>query len=721
MDSADSSSQINAGGDVSIGGDVVAGDKIVILQPVERPADTPCPELTRAFTGRAAELARLQAELADAAGVIIWGAPGVGKTQLALRLGRLAADKRAGTLICVDLYGTGAPPPLARVMARVLEKLLGQPIPSLPDGVLADQYRSRLAERPVVLVLDNAGDEAQVEALLPPENCPLIVTARRQLAVAGLPAHRLGEFTPDEARTYVRTQWPKAGAALEPLVELSGGLPFALHHLALAFTKLPPATAAAAWLANARDARVRLHHTAVEAALNASAQPLSPELRDHWQRLAVFAAPFEVSHAQIVWDLEPALADTELGELWNAGLIEHAGGVRYRLHDLTRLYAAQHLAPASRAQTEARLAAALLAGPLNLSLARSLAESVANPAWPLAELAPAVAQAHRQLLLAPALSQDDRRAAAFRLTRMRALGGLPAAEMEVCLDLIGRFVTRADNLEYLADTITQALTGELTEPQRAVLRVHRAAKLGGLGRLAEAEADYLQAQPELGAFPRLAAQAELGLGNIALFRGLGAAEPEDRGRCLREAAAHYLAGDQRLGAAAPDPILRVTLAGHLAYTYGALEQWPAAHQAAAAGFQILMDARARLEPEDYDHYWVYLLEQASLVRELAAEADQQRGEPAAARANYQAALELAEQAIEMMRAAPPSEGLIVAYNNAGRFLWALRTLGAPEAAELAARAGAYWRPAAQLARRLRLTDHLQEAESYLQAWSAAPA
>ncbi len=156
------------------------------------PAELP-PDIAT-FTGRQAELARLGALLAPsqmaarAAAlviVVLAGKPGVGKSALALHLAHEAASWYPDAQLYADLRGS-EPQPLApdEVLGRFL-RALGRRADDIPIG-LADQtaaYRSALAGKRALVVLDNAASEAQVRPLLPGSpTCAVLLTCRRALA-----------------------------------------------------------------------------------------------------------------------------------------------------------------------------------------------------------------------------------------------------------------------------------------------------------------------------------------------------------------------------------------------------------------------------------------------------------------------------------------------------------------------------------------------------------
>ncbi|MFI7641445.1 BTAD domain-containing putative transcriptional regulator [Nonomuraea sp. NPDC049400] len=154
--------------------------------PHQLPADVPD------FTGRAEDVAALTRALSaeerrpdgPPSIAVVTGPPGVGKSALAVHCAHaLRAEYPAGQLyLC--LGGTDADPadPLD-LLAEAL-RALGVAEPALPPTLRerASLYRSMLAERPMLIFLDDAADTAQVRALLPGSGCAVLVTSRLRIA-----------------------------------------------------------------------------------------------------------------------------------------------------------------------------------------------------------------------------------------------------------------------------------------------------------------------------------------------------------------------------------------------------------------------------------------------------------------------------------------------------------------------------------------------------------
>ncbi|MFF3752459.1 BTAD domain-containing putative transcriptional regulator [Streptomyces sp. NPDC002018] len=212
-----------------------------------RPAQLP-PDLA-VFTGRDAELARAQALLpedgsASPAVVIsaIGGAPGVGKTTLAVHWAHQVAPRFPDGQLYVNLRGYDPGESVMRPAEAIRSFLdaFGVPPGRVPASLDAQTalYRSLLADRRVLVLLDNARDAEQVRPLLPAApGCLAIVTSRHQLpglmASDGARPLRLDLLTADESLDFLVRRLGEERVAAEPdaaghIVELCGRLPLAL-------------------------------------------------------------------------------------------------------------------------------------------------------------------------------------------------------------------------------------------------------------------------------------------------------------------------------------------------------------------------------------------------------------------------------------------------------------------------------------------------------------
>jgi DNA-binding SARP family transcriptional activator len=328
------------------------------------------PPAVRHFTGRAGELQTLTRLLDESGGqtsgtvVIsaIGGTAGVGKTALALHWAHQVADRFPGGQLYVNLrgYGPSAAPAAPAAAIRGFLDALGVPPERIPLGLDAQAglYRSLLADRKMLIVLDNAADEQQVRPLLPagPE-CVVIVTSRSQLA--GLAAAHgawlltLDVFSPAEAQRMLAARVGADRAAAEPeaIIEIAGlcaCLPLALA-VAAARAAARPGFPLAALAAELRDAHGRLDAldagdpgSSVRAVFSWSVRQLGPATARMFRLLGLHPGPdITAPAAASLAGCGYAGARRLLRELTSVCLLtEHSPG-RYASHDLLRTYAAE--------------------------------------------------------------------------------------------------------------------------------------------------------------------------------------------------------------------------------------------------------------------------------------------------------------------------------------------------------------------------------------------
>ena len=332
------------------------------------PVPRQLPAAVADFTGRAAELAALTATLdqagASAPGTVvisaIGGTAGIGKTALALHWAHQIAHRFADGQLHANLRGfdpTGTPVIPAQAIRGFLDALGVPPerIPASPDAQ-AGLYRSMMADKRMLIVLDNASDEQQVRPLLPASPASLVlVTSRNQLsglATDGARMLSLDVLSSGEAVQLLTTRLGSARADAEPdalaeIASLCAGLPLALA-VAAARAAARPTFPLAALAAELRDSTGRLDAldardpaASVRAVLSWSYQQLSPHAARMFRLLGLHPGP-DISApaaASLAAAGEPE-ARQLLGELTRAHLTaEHVPG-RYAFHDLLRAYAA---------------------------------------------------------------------------------------------------------------------------------------------------------------------------------------------------------------------------------------------------------------------------------------------------------------------------------------------------------------------------------------------
>jgi DNA-binding SARP family transcriptional activator/tetratricopeptide (TPR) repeat protein len=320
------------------------------------------------FTGRADALRTLHELAARAVGrpgavaiSAIDGTAGIGKSALAVHWGQQAAGFFPDGQLYVNLRGfdpTGLPVEAA-VAIRGFLAALGVPAARLPGDAdaQASLYRSLLAGRQVLVVLDNACDAEQVRPLLPGSaGCLAVITSRNYLgslvAVDGAEPLTLDLLSPAEARELLARRLGGKRVSAEPeaaerLVAACAGLPLALNIIA-ARAAASPGLSLAVLAEQVGDSRGRLAaldigdvKASVRAVISWSYRALGEAQARMFRLLAVHPGPdITAAAAASLTAVSPAQAGAALRDLSTANLLAERVPGRYALHDLLRAYAA---------------------------------------------------------------------------------------------------------------------------------------------------------------------------------------------------------------------------------------------------------------------------------------------------------------------------------------------------------------------------------------------
>lgn len=311
------------------------------------------------FTGRDDELAELLASL-DSGGATISGVAGmagVGKTQLALELARrLTADYPDGQLY-LDLRGADpnqqAPLTPAEAMRHVLVSFdRDRKLPET-EAELHGAYQHELHGRHVLLLMDNAADRDQVEPMIPPDGCLLLVTSRQHFVLPGLTPLNLDTLEEGPARDLLLKICERTGEHAGRIAELCGRLPLALRMAASTLAERPEMTPEA--LIERLAAKLLEQLSEVDRAIAVSEAMLEEDLRGHFHALSVFPGSFEREAAAKVLELEASAADDTLDELVRRSLLQWDDEAkRYGMRDLVRLFADARLSDDRRNALEMR-------------------------------------------------------------------------------------------------------------------------------------------------------------------------------------------------------------------------------------------------------------------------------------------------------------------------------------------------------------------------------
>lgn len=369
------------------------------------------PPAVRTFVGRAAERAELDAVLRSAAEapvsaviVAVDGTAGVGKTCFAVWWGHQAQCSFPDGTLFVDLggYGPGAPMAPSVVLSSFVQAL-GLPESCVPSGedALIGTYRSLLAGRRILVVLDNAADASQVRPLLPTSSgCLAVVTSRAVLTSLAVVdgAHRigLGLFAQHEAQELVAAVVGPDRASAEPtavaeLVRLCARLPLALR-VATARVAIRRHVPINEHVANFGRAgrllevmgRTGDERIAVRTLFDWSYEQLDTGQAKLFRRLGLHPAlEFSEHAAAALTGTDTTTAHRVLESLADLHLVEPVDRGRYRMHALLHVYAADR---ADRDDTTEERRAALIAVLDWYAAAATTADRLVFPAQPAVDV-----------------------------------------------------------------------------------------------------------------------------------------------------------------------------------------------------------------------------------------------------------------------------------------------------------------------------------------------
>jgi tetratricopeptide (TPR) repeat protein len=329
------------------------------------PRQIPAPN--RDFVGRAAELTTLmqlvEESTVDDEPVLIStvaGGGGFGKTALAVHWAFQVADRFPDGQLYLNLRGfdpSGSPMPPAEAIRNLLDafEVPAARIPANLDAQ-AGLYRSLIAGRRMLLLLDNARDSDQVRPLLPGTyGCFVLVTSRNRLTglITGHGARHvpIDALPGTEARALLTTRLGADRVAAEPvatneILTYCGGIPLALSIVA-GRVQTEPHLSLGAVAEELRDARLSAladddPAASLPAALSWSYAALTPEQTRMLGLLAIAPGPdISLRAAANLAGMPSGQAKAVLRGLAQVSLIDQDAAGRYRMHDLVRHHAAE--------------------------------------------------------------------------------------------------------------------------------------------------------------------------------------------------------------------------------------------------------------------------------------------------------------------------------------------------------------------------------------------
>ncbi|WP_198046960.1 tetratricopeptide repeat protein [Kutzneria sp. 744] len=319
-----------------------------------RPMPRQLPPPSPGFAGRDAELAELDGA-GDSEIRVVVGAGGIGKTWLASHWAHTQAERFPDGQLFVDLQGfTPDPDPLdAATAVRGFLDALGvdaSRVPTTLDGQIA-LYRSLVAGRRMLIILDNAATADQVIPLLPgTPTCAVLATSRKTLTALLLRhgAHHLslGALGEDDAHALLALRLGEQRVAAEPdavaqLIALCGRYPLALAIVAgraQTRPRIPLAEFAAELRESGLDALDDDDPAAsVPSVLSWSMRALTTEQRKVFALLGIAPGPdIGLPAATSLTGLPLPRLRKVLRELEESSLIDRQPGDRHSMHDLVR-------------------------------------------------------------------------------------------------------------------------------------------------------------------------------------------------------------------------------------------------------------------------------------------------------------------------------------------------------------------------------------------------
>ncbi|MYS86174.1 ATP-binding protein [Embleya scabrispora] len=492
------------------------------VQPTPRndlPRDVPD------FTGRQAPLAAVLAAVDSHRVVAVDGMAGVGKTSLAVHAAHRLAARYPDAQLYVDLHGfTEGQDPLDPGSAlRMLLAALDVPSERVPqEGVaqLAACWRSELARRSAVVVLDNAVDADQVRPLLPGagSSVALITSRNRLLGLDEVPPVSLDVLSPQEsAELLARASGDPGGSdgrlAREPesaaeVLRLCGHLPLALRLAAARLRHRP------GWTVGVLVDRLSQGTGEFDAAFAMSVRQLPGDQARLFRMLGLLpGSSFDEYVVAAVADVPLGSAQATLEDLLDAHLVQQPTVGRYRLHDLVREHARRAGPQQDSAIARERALGRMLDYYVHATAAADEALAFLSPGRPVSAGRPPAELprfADKNAAFAWLVAEYENLLAAFEIADAT---GADAHACELPRFMRAYFARRCGttHLNHLFER-SLAAAQRLDDPLHlAVAQSDLGFARYNAGRMAEAGAAYEAAEPPLSQAGAIGAQAELAM------------------------------------------------------------------------------------------------------------------------------------------------------------------------------------------------------------------
>jgi tetratricopeptide (TPR) repeat protein len=322
------------------------------------------------FVGRELEIEQLgQAltkgtESGEAAICGIRGLGGVGKTQLALAVAQHVKDSFPDAQLLIELRGASdnslTPEQALQTIIRAFE-----PLAQLQADLtgLRASYLTLLNGKRVLVMADDAHDRKQVETLLPPPGCAMLLTSRQRFNLPGMETLDLEILPAPEAEKLLWEIYPAIGPAAPRMAQLCGRLPLALRLYASMCANSTMSIEYHLKALESEKARLALLRdpddpkTSVEASIGLSYDALDLPVQQVLCQLSIFPSSFHMSAASAVVEVpgvpgaedqeattKPRTVEEMLDLLYRRSLLDWDRQIaRYSLHDLVRVFALTRL------------------------------------------------------------------------------------------------------------------------------------------------------------------------------------------------------------------------------------------------------------------------------------------------------------------------------------------------------------------------------------------
>jgi len=292
--------------------------------------------------------------------VVVTGPPGVGKTAFAESIARSATNAFPDGRLWTCMLGRDARPVALRETLHRFLVPLGKPAPAdATDYDLIELYNEALANRTMLIVLDDVVDEAQIRGLLPANgNCSVLITSRRPLtALARAHTIALPGLDPEASMDMLSTLLGSGRVAAEPgaakrIAELCDGLPLALHAIGARIAAKPHwrLSMVESRLANPKNRLGELTHSDLDlrSRLRRAESEQSAAAAVLFRRLALLEdVPVPSWVAATLVSVDPLTAEALLEQLVDAWLlkaeVDENDQLLYHMPPLARCYAIERL------------------------------------------------------------------------------------------------------------------------------------------------------------------------------------------------------------------------------------------------------------------------------------------------------------------------------------------------------------------------------------------